>query len=156
MNAPQFTDDLHRELGKQLYNGSWDLIDQPDRTPEQDRMMLVSACASWWHWDQGGSDQNRAIADWQVAHVASLLGYGEMALDFANSALERVDAGDMADWMRASALEGLARAHAAAGHQAERDDCVRLARAALADISEEDERTLIASQIETVPQAEQP
>jgi hypothetical protein len=156
MSAPQFTDELHRELGKQIYNGTWDLIDQADRTPEQDRLMLVSACASWWHWDKAGTEQNRATADWQVAHVASLLGYGDLALEFASSALERVEAGSMDDWMRASALEGLARAHAAAGHQAERDDAVRMAREALADISEEDERTLIASQIDTVPDADEP
>ncbi len=147
----QNDDEAQRKLSKQIFNQAWELIDNPERTPEQDRLMLITACAAWWHWDKVGTEQNRAISDWQVGHVASLLGYGDLALEFASSAMERTAAGDMPDWMRASALEGLARAHAAAGNQPERDDYLRMAREALDDISEQGEREMIAGQIDTVP-----
>jgi len=145
--------EAERKLSKQIFSKAWELIDNPDRTPEQDRLMLITACAAWWHWDKVGTEQNRAISDWQVAHVASLLGYGDLALEFASSAMERTVAGGGDDWMRASALEGLARAHAAAGNRRERDDYLQMAREALDDISEKGERDLIASQIDTVPEA---
>jgi hypothetical protein len=146
-------DEAELKLSKQIFSEAWDLIDNPDRTPEQDRRMLIAACTAWWHWDKVGTEENRAISDWQVAHVASLLGYGDLALEFASSAMERTAAGEMPDWMRASALEGLARAHAAAGHQPERDDYLRMAREALDDISEDGEREMISGQIDTVPEA---
>jgi hypothetical protein len=145
------TGEVHRQLAKQLFNQAWELIELPDRTPEQDRLMLVTACSAWLHWDAIGTEEKRAVADWQVAHVASLLGYGDLALAHASAAFERTEAGDVPDWMRASALEGLARAHAAAGHQAERDGYLRRATDALSDIEEDEERELIASQIATVP-----
>jgi len=153
MTAADITAEAHRALGKQLFNKTWELIDLPDRTAEQDRLMLVQACAAWWHWDKVGTEQNRAIADWQVAHVASLLGHGDLALDFAGSALRRAETGELEDWVLASALEGVARAHAAAGHQAERDAYVARAREALNQISEDEERRLIGGQIDSVPRA---
>ncbi len=146
------TDQVHRELAKHLFNQAWELIELPDRTPEQDRLMLVTACASWLHWDAIGTEKNRAVADWQIAHVASLLGYGDVALAHARAALDRAEADGQPDWLRASALEGMARAHAAAGHKAERDRYLKQATDALSAIDEDEERELIASQIATVPE----
>ncbi len=140
-----------RELAKRLFNSTWELIETADRTPGQDRLMLVTACASWLHWDAVGTVENRAIADWQIAHVASLLGYGELALAHATASYELTRSANLPDWMHASALEGLARAHAAAGNEAERDAYLRLASEALAVVTEPEERELIASQIATVP-----
>src|SRR5215469_13723295 len=115
------TPDTERQVARQLFKRAWELIDCQGRTPEQDRMMLVTACAAYLHWDSVGTEENRAIADWQIAHVASLLGYGDLALSHATSALSRVQAADLPSWLAASVLEGLARAHAAAGNQPERD-----------------------------------
>ncbi|HET9897949.1 MAG TPA: hypothetical protein VFQ44_23715 [Streptosporangiaceae bacterium] len=150
----QLSEQAERELAKRLFNSAWELIDSTDRTPEQDRLMLVTACAAWLHWDAVGTDENRAIADWQIAHVASLLGYGELALAHATAAYELTRSANLPGWLRASALEGLARAHAVAGHQTDRDAYVRLATEALTAVTEPEERELIASQLATVPAAQ--
>ena len=143
--------EAERDLAKQLFNQTWQLIEVQDRTAEQDRLMLVTACASFLHWDAVGTEENRAIADWQIGHVASLLGYGDLALAHATSALERVQAAGLPDWLHASALEGLARAHAAAGHQAERDSYLKQAIEAVTAVTDAEERELISAQIATVP-----
>jgi hypothetical protein len=114
--------------------------------------MLVTACASWLDWDAVGTEENRAVADWQIAHVASLLGYGDLALAHATAAFERTESAELPSWLRASTLEGLARAHAAAGHRAERDAYIERAAAALQDIGDAEDRDLIASQLATVPE----
>ena len=147
------TEPVQRALAKRLFNQTWELIDAPDRTPELDRLMLVTACAAWVHWDAIGTEQNRAIADWQVAHVASLLGYGDLAIAYATNAYDRTRAAKLPDWMHASALEGLARAYAAAGDQQSRDEYLRLANEAVSIVTDQEERELIGSQIATVPQA---
>lgn len=143
--------DSRRQAAADLFNQAWKLIELPDRTPEQDRRMLITACASWLAWDAVGTDENRAVADWQIGHIASLLGYGRLAIAHATAAFERVESAGLPPWMRASALEGLARAHAAAGHGAERDAYAKRAAAALDDISDTEDRDLIASQLATVP-----
>lgn len=152
-NQSELTEAMQRELAKRLFNQAWELIETPDRSSEQDRLMLVTACAAWLHWDAIGTEQNRAIADWQIAHVASLLGYGALAVAHATTAHDRTRAARLPDWMHASALEGLARAYAAAGDQQSRDEYLRLANEAVSIVTEPGERELIASQIATVPQA---
>ncbi|HWF81614.1 MAG TPA: hypothetical protein VN695_13610 [Streptosporangiaceae bacterium] len=153
MTTGKLSHEAERELAKQLFNRTWELIETQGRTAEQDRSMLVTACAAYLHWDAVGTEENRAIADWQIAHVASLLGYGDLALGHATSALRRVEAADLPAWLHASALEGLARAHAAAGNQAERDCYLKQAIEAVAAVADAEERELISSQIATVPRA---
>ena len=149
--ATGLSEDVERALAKQLFNRAWELIDAGDRTPEQDRMMLVTACAAYYHWDAIGTEENRAIADWQIAHVASLLGYGDLALSHANAAMKRVRAASLPHWLHASALEGLARAHATAGNRAKRDLYLRRAAEAITLLADDRERELISRQIATVP-----
>jgi hypothetical protein len=153
LNEGELTEAQQRELAKRLFNQTWALIDAQDRTSEQDRLMLVTACAAWLHWDAVGTEENRAIADWQIAHVASLLGYGALAITHATTAYDRVRAARLPDWLHASALEGLARAYAAAGDQQSRDEYLRLANEAVGIVTDQEERDLIASQLATVPNA---
>jgi len=105
-----------RALAVDLFNRAWDLLEGP-RSPADDRVMLASALASRLHWTGIGNDENYAAGDWLVAHVASHLGYCDVALDFAASAYETAQAAEppVPSWLLASTQEGLARAHACAG-----------------------------------------
>lgn len=138
-------------FARALFNGTWDLIDKPGRTSDEDIEMLLSAMASRWHWGQVGGTEQVATGDWQVGHVASLLGLGDLSLVFAarNLAIARDEGWD--GWRLASAHEGVARACAVLGdaeglasHRAE-------AEAALLREPDEEERALIASQLATIP-----
>src|SRR5947209_3647818 len=109
----------HRETlvaqAKAAFNACWDLIDRTDRGRDDDRRMLLAACASRHLWGLVGGDDEAAVGDWQVAHVVSLLGEAGLALRFAESSLRVTEANGWTDWRLASALEGMARAHAVAG-----------------------------------------
>jgi hypothetical protein len=139
-----------RDLAVAAFNRTWELIDDNDRTAEQDREMLVSACASRYLWREIGGPEQIATGDWQVAHVASLLGHSAMALEFATAAYAIASTSDVPQWLVASTCEGLARAHAVAGHEVERDDWVRRAREILAEVADAEDRDLIESQIATI------
>ena len=54
-------------------------------------------------------------------------------------------------WLLASTQEGLARAHAVAGHDDERDRWAADARATLSEVDDVEDRELIESQLDTVP-----
>ncbi|GAA2044761.1 hypothetical protein GCM10009839_55640 [Catenulispora yoronensis] len=141
----------HREQAKRTFNAAWELIDEPARSPEQDRRMLVLACASRAHWDQAGGPREHAIGDWQVGHVLTLLGDGPLALSFARQALATVEAQGWTDFTLASAYEGVARAYAALGDKAERDEYAAKCRTALEALPPEDQE-VIAGQLATVPE----
>ena len=138
------------------FNRAWELIDSADRTSDDDDEMLAAAFASRYLWDSIGGDEQRAIGDWQIGHVASLLGYADLALGRARRALERATQNGWTDWRLASCYEGMARAQATAGNLAERDRFVLAARAVLAGLDDPDDKELIASQLASIPDVKQP
>jgi hypothetical protein len=142
----------HRELAVRSFNASWTLLERA-RTDDEDLELLEVAFASRHHWRAaGGGPQQLAIADWMVSRCFAELGHGELALRFAASAL-RSEPADAPAWLRASLLEGLARAHAACGDGIQRDDAVAAARDALDAEEDPEERAVIEEQLASVPPA---
>jgi hypothetical protein len=140
----------HRDLAVRFFNQAWDLIDKSGRTPAEDRRLLTLAMASRALWDDIGADEQWITGDWQVAHVAALTGFADLALDFAAAAYERAARADVPLWLKASTCEGLARAHAVAGHDAERDAWVLRARELLEQVDDADDRAVIEGQLSTI------
>jgi hypothetical protein len=141
----------HRQMAVECFNRAWELIEAEERSPDQDREMLVLACTSRFHWGIVGNDEQWMVGDWQIAHVASLLGLGDLAMRHAPAALDVCRANDWSDWRLASALEGMARASAAVGDTAGRDRFAAEARRVLDTIEDKEDRELIASQLASIP-----
>jgi hypothetical protein len=139
-----------RDLAVRYYNQAWDLIDASGRTPDDDRRLLTLAMASRALWDDIGADEQWITGDWQVSHVAALTGHAGLALDFASAAYERATKADVPLWLKASTCEGLARAHAVAGHEAERDAWVLKAKELLGQVDDADDRAVIEAQLATI------
>ena len=51
---PELSPEIHRALGVGLYNRCWDLMENEDRTRDQDDELIATAFASAWHWLQVG------------------------------------------------------------------------------------------------------
>ena len=141
----------HQFFAIQAFNGAWELIEKPDRTPDDDTEMLQRAFASRWHWGFVGGVAQWATGDWQIAHCASLLGLGTLAQTYAQRAFDASEREGWDDWQRASMLEGMARAAAVAGDAAAHAKYYALAEEAVAAIADEGDRNVIASQLATVP-----
>lgn len=143
----------HRRLGVDLFNGTWRLLELQDRTPEQIDAMIHAAHASRHHWaESGGTDANRARGEWQCSRVYAVLARPEPALWHARRCLQLCEAGGdgFEDWDLAAAHEAMARALLVAG---ERDDAVRherLAREVLAQVPDEEDRQLIAADLDAL------
>ena len=85
--------EVQRALAVRLFNRTWELLDS-ERDAAGDREVLATAMASRLLWQGVGTDENLAAGDWLVSHVASRIGHGHLALDFAadaRSVLEAVD-----------------------------------------------------------------
>lgn len=142
-----------RALAVRLFNRTWELLERSEHDPGAAREALAAAMASRLHWEGIGTAENLAAGDWMVAHVASTVGYADLALDYAASAHERaVGAGeDVPTWLLASTQEGLARAHAVAGQDDERDRWAAESRHTLEAVDDAEDRELIESQLASVP-----
>ena len=142
----------HRDLAVELYNTAWELLDSPDRTIAQDDEVLTLAFASRHHWGAAdGGDEQLAIGDWFIGHVAAHLGLSALAVRFSGRALDRVEATGMGGWLLASVYEGMARAHACAGDAEGRAKYTELAEAALEAIEDPEEREVIEDQLRSIP-----
>jgi hypothetical protein len=111
----------HRQLGVDLYNSSWALMDKSDRTPEEDDELVHHVHASTYHWLQAPEcePKNRARGEWLCSRAYSVLRRAEPALHHARRCLEICEqhADNVEDWDLAFAYEALARASRVAGNE---------------------------------------
>lgn len=114
-------EEAHREFAKQSNRKAWDLLMLEDRSPVEEQEMLKAVYASAYHWGFVGIPLNHQRAEWMLAHVHTVLGNAQAALTHAARCYELTEANKhlMKDFDLAYAAEGLARAHALAGNQAE-------------------------------------
>ena len=90
--------DLHRKFAINCFNGTWDLIEKTDRTPEDDANMIHMAHASRYHWAEVGMPINLARGDWQISRVYAALSQGDNALVYAKNCLRLCIDHDLGDF----------------------------------------------------------
>jgi hypothetical protein len=133
----------HRQLGVDLYNSTWTLLEKPDRTDLETDELIHRAHASRWHWGQVGEPVNLARGEWLCSRVYALLGRGEPAVWHARRCIEIDEGAGLGDWDIASAYEAMARALLVSGDRAGAAQSKAKATAALAGIAEADDREVI-------------
>ncbi len=145
---------IHRQFAVDLFNMVWDLLDKPQRTPQENDTMLHAAHASRYHWEKAGTALNLARGEWQVSRVYATLGRAEPALYHAGRSLEICQENQYGDFDLAFAFEALARARDVAGDPTGRDRALELAVEAGQAIQEEDDRKHFFSQLKSIPDYE--
>jgi hypothetical protein len=141
---------LHRQLGVDLFNRVWTLLELDDRTPEQVDEMLHAAHASAYHWRRVGTPVNFARSEWQCSRVYAVLGRAEPALWHARRCLELCEQHGIGDFDLAYACEALARASAVAGDAAAVEQWLGRAREQAERIAEDDDREHLLEDLATI------
>jgi len=106
--------EFHRKVAAQCFNKTWDYLDMKRRKAEADREMLHFAHASRYHWGLVGTPRNLAVGDWILSRVYAELRQSDLALRFAESALDICEKSEFNDIMH-TANEAMARAYAVSG-----------------------------------------
>ena len=109
--------------------------------------MLAAAFTQRHLWYQVGSARNWAIADWQVSRVAAVLGYAELALRFGERSLEIAVEHGLDPFVKGFAHEAIARAAASVDDVETFTEHLELARAALTDIEDDEDREVLAADL---------
>jgi DNA-binding transcriptional MerR regulator len=143
-----------RQLGVDLYNSTWTLIEKADRTPAETDELIHRAHASRWHWARVGESVNLARGEWLCSRMYATLGRGEPALWHARRCVE-INEGLPAEaresWDLPAAYEAMARASLAAGDPASGALWKAKAMTALEDIADADDRMPIEQDLATLP-----
>jgi DNA-binding transcriptional MerR regulator len=145
---------IQRQLGVDLYNSTWTLIEKADRTAAETDEMIHRAHTSRWHWARIGEPVNLARGEWLCSRVYATLGRGEPALWHARRCVEineSIPADTRESWDLPAAYEAMARASFAAGDPASGALWKAKATAALEGIVAADDREPIAQDIATLP-----
>lgn len=113
--------------------------------------MLNAAHAAAWHWTKVGSELNRMRAIMLLAEVHALLGLGQSALAYAEEMRTYFLAVQSPAWEMAFVHAVHAHAASAAGDIEKHRASYTLALAAIAAVSNEEERRNLASTFSHVP-----
>ena len=143
--------EVERKLAAGLFNETWTYMEKENRTRDEDDAMLHLAHASRHHWGQVGQPQNFARGEWQCSRVYALLRRPEPCLHHAQRVLDICEENGIGDFDLAFAYEALARGHAVAGDMDEARAYTERALAAADSISEDDDRELLLTDLETIP-----
>lgn len=148
----------HKKFAVGLFNRTWELMDKKDRTKAEDDEMIHSVHASRFHWGEvvaagvpKTGPENLERGDWQISRVYSVLGRTEPAIYHAERCLAICQENGIGDWDIAFAYEALARAHSAAGNNAEVEKYIRLGKEAGEKIKEKGDRDYLFSELKNVP-----
>jgi len=141
---------MHRQLGVDLFNATWTLLDKNDRSPAEDEAMIHTAHASAYHWLQVGEPLNFARSDWQLSRVYAVLNRPEPALDPAHQSLEICQAEGIGDFDLAFAYEALARSYAIDQNSDQAQHYLQLAQEAGELIKEEDDRQYFFAELAAI------
>lgn len=152
MNEPEFdTAPGHRHFAAAFFNEAWDLIGQASRTQRKDQLMVALVQASICHWMKRPdcTDQNLSVGFWQASRVYTLVGAPHEALRMGQACLDCSDS--LAPFYKGFAHEALARAAALTGDAAAKDRHLAEARRWAAQVADAEERSMLESDLATVP-----
>jgi hypothetical protein len=137
-------EEAHVLFAKRLNGEVWQLLENPDRTIEDNERMVAAAFASYYHWLHAGDEVNQQRGEWMIARVYTVLDNAQMAVTHASRCLDLTESykEKMADFDVAFAYEGIARAHALAGEQDVAKEFMRLAEKAGEEIADSEDKEI--------------
>jgi hypothetical protein len=138
--------EFNRKAAVKCFNATWSYLEKKNRSPEDNRQMLLRAHASRYHWGIVGDPSNLTIGDWQISRVYAELRQAELAILFAKSALDLCEKHKLSDLL-ASACEGMARAYAITNNSERAREFIKRARAELESVTSDEDKKIYADQI---------
>lgn len=134
---------MHRHFSVHCFNEAWSYFDKPDRSAEDDAMLLHLVHASMWHWLQREDckSQNLSVGYWQVSRAYAVIGDAANAKRFGELCLKHSD--KEPPFFLGYAHEALARAAKVAGDAATMKRHLTEAAKLALKVTEPDDRAML-------------
>jgi Tfp pilus assembly protein PilF len=141
--------DVHRFFAKQYHGKTWELLDKPERTAEENECLADYAHASLAHWRVAGTAVHYQRGVWLLSRVYAVLGDPELALMYARRVLELTEEhlDELEKFDQAFAFECMARAHALTGNVVEAQLYLKSAQQAGEEIPDKEDRDVFFAEL---------
>jgi tetratricopeptide (TPR) repeat protein len=102
----------HKGIASQCFNAVWELLEQSDRSLEENETMIHLSHTSFWHWTQvpDHTAANISVGYWQLSRVYAAAGRYASAEEFGVRCLQKSTS--LEPFYLGYAHEALARAYA--------------------------------------------
>lgn len=153
MSDPGFdVNTAHKYFSVECFNRAWELLEKPDRSPEENEQMVRLSLASHWHWTQREdcTPGNISAAYWQTSRIYAVLDQAENARRYAEMCLTASQADDVGSFYLAYAFEAMARAAQLGGSYDEMKRYLREARQTADAIADEQARSWLLADLDTI------
>lgn len=147
MSEEKSTSNFQKEQAIQCFNKTWDYIDKPNRTPEEDLEMIHCAHASRYLWGQVGTPLHFERGEWLISKVYYLIGSGERALVHAKACHDICVHNNIGDFDITFAYECLANAYKLLVDTEQCDHYRKAAFASLEGIAQMEDREYAESEL---------
>ncbi len=147
MSTEESMSNFQKEQAIQCFNKTWDYIDKPNRTPEENLEMIHCAHTSRYLWGQVGTPLHFERGEWLISKVYYLIGCGERALVHAKACHDICIQNNIGDFDITFAYECLANAFKLLGNQEECDQYKKAAYDSLDGIAEKEDRDYAKSEL---------
>jgi len=141
----------HRYFAVQFNNRAWDLAERISRTREETKEMLEAAHAAAVHWRAIGTPLNQMRAQTLLAQAYALAGFGAFALQLSDEIRTYFLSRESASWELALVHAIHANAAARAGEMEVHRSSYAAAEAALAGVTDAEEREIVEQTLRQVP-----
>ena len=142
----------HHHFASYCFNQAWNLIDKPDRSPQENEEMINLSHASLWHWTmrEDFNAEKASIAYWQLARIYTILGQTHNANRYAGLCLQASQDEGVSPLLLGYAYEALARAESSAGNHRQAETHLQTARDIAERIVDPQERKYLLDDLETI------
>lgn len=141
----------HKKLGVQYFNKTWDYVDKPNRTIDEDIEMINYAHASRLHWKLSGAPVlNLVRGDWMIAKVYTLAKQGESALYFAKVCHDKTLENDIGDFDLVFAHEAMANAYKLLGNENAMNKHLELGYASIDQVAKKADKEYCRSELDKI------
>jgi len=141
---------VHRYFSATCFNKTWELIDNPHRTSDEELAMLQTAMTSLWHWTQreDATPQNLSVGNWQVSRVYAVLGQADNARKYAEVSLKLAEGYE--PFYAAFAYEAFARAEMVAGNKTKMQEYLERAFALAEKVEDEEDKQVLMGDLRNI------
>lgn len=139
----------HRHFAVEAFNTCWQLIDQTERSDQEQRTMIRLAESSYWHWMlvEDHTAENQSVGLWLLARVYTLAGDAETAVNYALTCLETAREHQLGPFHIGYALEASARAYQAQSKETQYREALEEAWTIAGRINDTDSRELLEADL---------
>jgi hypothetical protein len=142
--------EFHKKIAIQTNNQIWPVLESEQPTDTQLENAVHAAHTSRYHWGKIGTAVNLARAEYMISRVYSAMNRGEPALFHAKRCLGVTKENKIGDFDLAFAYEVMARAQGVAGNKAKCKKYYELARIAIDQIKEPEDKKICEGELKKV------